>query len=398
MAKIRLYLDQRKLRKDGKCAVKVSVYTNAHGKANRYIVTTGVFVTPKNWDEVKQTDKRNAANNALLSAYLDKVRLFIAECAKKGAQLNSESLRAVIEGREPNKKDNQLVLPYFRAHANSKRAERTREIYHITAAKIEAFAGSSVKWSDINRKWLTDFDRWMGRTMPSANSRGVHMRNLRHVVNEAIDDELMTSYPFRRFSIPKQETEKLALSLEQLRQMISAEIKNNSEYRDIFLLSFYLQGININDLCNLPVKSYDGLRLRYRRSKTGKLYNIKVEPEAEEVIRKYHGKKGVYLLDILERWKTVMSYKSRYNKRLKEQFPTFPHMSSNVARHTYATLLGEIGVPIEVISQAMGHSIGSKVTAIYIKQDQRKVDDANRRLFDYIKESPDPHGKGETTT
>ena len=33
---------------------------------------------------------------------------------------------------------------------------------------------------------------------------------------------------------------------------------------------------------------------------------------------------------------------------------------------------------------ALGHSIGSRVTQIYIRQDLRKVDEANRRLFDYV--------------
>lgn len=59
-------------------------------------------------------------------------------------------------------------------------------------------------------------------------------------------------------------------------------------------------------------------------------------------------------------------------------------LSSYWARHTYATLLAEIDTPVEVISMALGHSLGSRVTQIYILQDLRKVDEANRRLFDYV--------------
>ena len=276
------------------------------------------------------------------------------------------------------------MLPYFRSHAAGKRGARTVEIYEYTARKVEEFAGPDLTWKDITHKWLTDWDRWMERTMPSANSRGIHLRNLRHVVNAAIDDGLLTTYPFRRFSIKKTETEKLALSVQQLREVIRAELQSGWHYRDMFVLSFLLQGINIGDLCSLSVGCYDGDRLRYRRSKTGKLYSIKVEPEAAAIIERYRGQQGTYLLDILEHWGTAASYRSKFNKRMKQLFPGMPHMSSNVARHTYATLLGEIDVPIEVISQALGHSIGSSVTAIYVKHDQRKVDDANRRLFDWV--------------
>lgn len=385
MAKIKLYLDTRKPCKDGRCPVKVSVYVTA---SNRFMVGTGVMLNPKNWDAVKCVDKRSAANNAVLEAVMDKVKGFVAESIKNGSAVNSDSLRAALTGKNMIE-DNQFILPYFREHAATKRGDRTVELYMHTARKIEEFAGPNITWNDINHKWLTDWDRWMERTMPSANSRGIHLRNLRHVVNAAIDDGLLSTYPFRRFSIKKAETEKLALSVHQLREMIHAKLDSGAEYRDLFVLSFLLQGINIGDLCQLTVDCYNGDRLRYRRSKTGKWYHIKVEPEAAAIIEQYRGNQGTYLLDIMERWLTPASYRSKFNKRLKQLFPNLPHMSSNCARHTYATLLGEIDVPIEVISQAMGHSIGSSVTAIYIKHDQRKVDDANRKLFDWVwKEKP----------
>ena len=59
--------------------------------------------------------------------------------------------------------------------------------------------------------------------------------------------------------------------------------------------------------------------------------------------------------------------------------------SSNWARHTWATLCAELDVPDPTISLGMGHRIaGHRTTAIYIKRDQRKVDEANRLVIDYI--------------
>ena len=60
---------------------------------------------------------------------------------------------------------------------------------------------------------------------------------------------------------------------------------------------------------------------------------------------------------------------------------------------TLANLNGQLGkdVPDPTISLGMGHRIaGHRTTAIYIKRDQRKVDEANRKVIDYIKESV-PH-------
>ena len=65
--------------------------------------------------------------------------------------------------------------------------------------------------------------------------------------------------------------------------------------------------------------------------------------------------------------------------------------SSNWSRHTWATMCAELDVPDPTISLGMGHRIaGHRTTAIYIKRDQRKVDEANRKVIDYIKESV-PH-------
>jgi hypothetical protein len=48
-------------------------------------------------------------------------------------------------------------------------------------------------------------------------------------------------------------------------------------------------------------------------------------------------------------------------------------------------MCAELDVPDPTISLGMGHRIaGHRTTAIYIKRDQRKVDEANRKVIDYI--------------
>ncbi len=56
------------------------------------------------------------------------------------------------------------------------------------------------------------------------------------------------------------------------------------------------------------------------------------------------------------------------------------------ARHTWATLAyGDLGVDIETISNALGHQSGKSVTMIYVrKKEYSKIDDANRRMIDYL--------------
>lgn len=161
----------------------------------------------------------------------------------------------------------------------------------------------------------------------------------------------------------------------------------------MFKLIFYLIGINMVDLAHLRGITSEG-RVEFNRSKTKRHYSIKVEPEALAIIDKYRGRD--YLLSILDRYKSHEDYRKRMNKSLqrlggttkgkqgaKTFRPLFPELTTYWARHTWATIAAGLDIPKETIAAALGHG-GNTVTDIYIDFDRRKVDEANRRVIDYV--------------
>ena len=143
------------------------------------------------------------------------------------------------------------------------------------------------------------------------------------------------------------------------------------------MLMFYLIGINAIDLFNLK-QIVDG-RIEYKREKTGKLYSIKVEPEAMEIINRYKGNK--FLLNTLEtndyNYRKYMAAMNRGLQKLgnferkglggkKIRDILFPDITSYWARHTWATIAHKIGISKDVISLALGHEFGCKTTGILI--------------------------------
>ena len=62
----------------------------------------------------------------------------------------------------------------------------------------------------------------------------------------------------------------------------------------------------------------------------------------------------------------------------------FPKISAYWARHSWATIAAELEISIETISHGLGHMIGGDQTLVYVAYRQSKVDDANRRVIDYI--------------
>lgn len=248
-------------------------------------------------------------------------------------------------------------------------------------------------FEDITKSWLTDFDNYLARTSPSKNARNIHLRNIRAVFNDAIDEELTAHYPFRKFKIRGVPTAKRSLTVEELRTLFACDCDDTQrKYLDIFKLIFMLCGINVIDLCNAT--GISGGRLEYNRAKTGRLYSIKVEPEAMEIIGRYQGKS--HLLDILDRYGNYKDYAKRLNeslkrightetgKRGKKTFrPLFPQLTTYWARHSWATIAASLDIPKETIAAALGHG-GNTVTDIYIDFDRKKIDEANRRVLDWV--------------
>lgn len=265
-----------------------------------------------------------------------------------------------------------------------------------------------LSFDDITFDWLNRFERFLkiqhldaegkeieGMRRLKANSIALHLRNIRAVVNAAIDEELTTLYPFRKFKIKQEETLKRSLTVEELRALRDYPCEPHQEkYRDLFMLTFYLIGINGIDLFALT--DVQNGRIEYRRSKTGRLFSIKVEPEAQAIIDKYKGEN--HLLDVLDNYRNYRDFTHRMNDALgkigkverkglggkKIREPLFPKLTTYWARHTWATLAAELDIPDETISLALGHSSGNRVTNIYINRNRKKVDDANRRVIDYL--------------
>ena len=81
-------------------------------------------------------------------------------------------------------------------------------------------------------------------------------------------------------------------------------------------------------------------------------------------------------------YKTVAIYADKYIKVIAKKIG-IPKISSYWARHTWATIASSIDIPKDTISAALGHG-GNTVTDVYIRFDRRKVDEANRKVINYV--------------
>ena len=390
-----MILDTRRPLQDGTFPVKLSV-----GHGTRLYLSTGVSVHMDNWvdGQVEGTKDAKRLNKILENQRLRvRARLLLLKEDGKLGKVSVTHLRKLLTAPDMDEvpdEDGRVSLWEIADRCISTKEGRTKLVYLLTLSKLRAFAGDKpIYIEDIDRVWLHNFDASIGGKV---NSRAIHLRNLRAICNFALDEELTTHYPFRKFKIKTEETMKKALTVDQMRTLLTMPVEPwQEEYRDMFWLMFLLRGINAVDLFGAtPDQVVDG-RLEYRRSKVGTLLSVKLEPEALEIIEKYRGKD--HLVAPLDRYTNYKDYLRRMDYGIKSLGRPlgkrgkvigdgmFPKISSNWARHTWATLCAEIDIPDPTITLGMGHkTAGHKTTAIYIKRDMKKVDDANRLVMDYV--------------
>lgn len=122
--------------------------------------------------------------------------------------------------------DDNCVMSVFGRFMEHKTG-RTKNLYECTEKKIRSFLGKEadrLRFEQVNVEWLHRFNDYLAQTAPSANSRSIHMRNFRAIFNYAIDNEITTNYPFRRFKIKGEPTRKRNFDVETLRAIFNADV------------------------------------------------------------------------------------------------------------------------------------------------------------------------------
>ena len=394
MKSLKFYLDTRKAKtEDALCPVRIS-YTK-----NRKVgyITTDVRLTQKQWDVMQDIvighQRAKAINTYLSNIYATLENLLIVNCDEYRPLTAREIVEQLRSALNPDveKPAKDRFVARLEQFIDSKEKKRTKEIYEATLSRIKDFekGWEKLTFSDITIEWLRNFDKFLAKTSPSRNARNIHLRNIRAIFNEAIDDEITTHYPFRKFKIKGEATVKRSLTVEQLARLFVYQPKPSmARYLDMFRLMFYLIGINTVDLAGLQ-KIVAG-RVEYHRAKTNRLYSIKVEPEAKAIIEQYQGEQ--HLINVFDNRDSYLSFGRLFNKNLhvlgKEldelyNDTVYTGLTTYWARHTWATIASELDIPKETIAKALGHG-GNEVTDVYIRFNDKKIDEANRRVIDHL--------------
>lgn len=378
------------------------VFLSVSYNKKRFYVYTGLTSTEKfTGTQFPKSQTNHRIKSIKLSTLIARVDEYML--LNEGVPFDKlkNNIKAIVTGNDVCDK---TFIHYIDDFLRGKDKQSTKLVYLTTRKRIYDY-DKSATFDSITKQWLNEFyAHEIGRGR-KVNGVAIDLRNIRTVFNWAIDNDITTKYPFRKYSIKQEKVRDFTMSAAQLVELRDYPVEPQQErYRDLFMLSFYLIGINISDL--LQLKEMNNGRIVYRRNKTGRIYDIKVEPEALNIIRKYRGKD--HLLCILDgsknEYKDIRKFNSLMNEGLKRigrkeearnargrKFmklvePLFPQIETYTARRTWATIASKLDIPKDVIGKGLGHSEWfSSTTDIYIDFDSSKIDKANRQVLDELR-------------
>ena len=250
---------------------------------------------------------------------------------------------------------------------------------------------------DVN--WLKRYESFLREQRLAENTIGIRFRTLRAIYNVAMEEDVVSPdcYPFKKFKVARLHQDtiiKCALTKADIERVL--QFQSSNRYMrfpiDIFAFTYYCGGINFIDIANLTQANIMENKLIYKRHKTGKLIKIPLQPQAIELIKKYHNAESPYLFPILSPFHKTDEQKAnrihkvitKVNDRLKQigKALNLPiPLTTYVARHSQATVMKKAGVSTAVIREIMGHS-SERVTQIYLDSfDNEQIDEAMKSLF-----------------
>lgn len=266
----------------------------------------------------------------------------------------------------------------------------TAKNYRAALGSFKRFRdGKDILLDEITPLVMEDYQAYLKSTDITPNSISFYIRILRAVYNRAVNQELTKDRkPFRTVFTGAEKTFKRAISIIDIKRIRELELslKPGLEFaRDLFLFLFFCRGMSFIDAAFLKKTDIQNNILTYRRHKTGQMLRIKIVKPIKELINRYTVNESPYLLPIVinpgtderKQYETVLRRTNNSLKVIADIIKLPIPLTTYVSRHAWATIAKSKNVPVNVISDALGHDSIS-TTQIYLASiDTSVIDKAN---------------------
>ena len=362
----------RRNRSDLRNPVHVEVYIS---RAERAFFDTGVRVAAVDWDarrgEVRQKHAIAIALNSMIADHEKKIFEAVKQINDAGEVVSIPAIQAAMKLQ----KASPLFVEWSVQHlqGESLRVDTKRQAAGVLR-HIEAYH-PRLTFAEINLRWIERFHRHLmdGGVVPGT-TRNYHKQIRKFYKLAALHGLAPLPSPYDFFKVPGDSGRRVPLTADELTSLKALTFRNPSleRVRDVFLFACFT-GLAFADLKQLRpahIETVDGqqyiVKRRQKLNDNAPDMLIPIIAQAADIMQRYQG--GAYCLPVLSNVKY-----NEYLKQVADLAGIEKKITTHTARHTFATLGLEAGIPIETVSKLLGHH-SIKTTQIYAKVLRRKLD------------------------
>nr|WP_302831787.1 site-specific integrase [uncultured Bacteroides sp.] len=395
MATLKLTIFKAKVLKDGRHKIRVAV---CHKQETCYIVTRFIVDNLsqfKNGQVVKRPDAAviNTKLRNILNEYQEKL-----DSIKCIQMYDSKQLREILVNSTPVGQTASTFQAVSQAYI-SELIEDGRENYAKLLERncryFTEFTKGEFLLSEITPEIISNYDRFLRNNKKVGETTiSMMMSRTRTIINRGIKKQLVKYdvNPFAYYSIKSSPVREVDITVENLMKIknYTPKEKRLRVARDLFMLSFYLGGINLADLLNIDFKKtevIDYVRKKARNLKQGEQRIIIPIPDAAKSIINNWINRNTGKLDFGYKftYSNFYRYLTRNINLLAENLNINQKVVYYSARKTFAQFASELGIPDGVIDYCLGHSDKSKgIIRYYTKVKQKQAEIAINRVIDYV--------------
>lgn len=395
--KVLFYLKKNNLKPDGKAPIMGRITVNS---------TIAQFscklnIKPSLWDTKANRAAGKSLESQKINQKLDNIRTQIGKqyqniCDKDNFVSAEKVKNAYLGFGDEFRTFFSIADEFYESYAKRVGKDRTEGSYEqliINRRRVEMFLRDRYNLSDIPIKeiepqFIEDYYAYLLEERKLAGSTLLtSVTKLKQIMLIAQRKGYIHMNPFASFRFKAKTQDRGYLTEDELKRFMSVELRRykQRQIRDIFVFQSFT-GLAYADVKKLTFDdiqtSFDGdLWLIAKRKKTNATFYVKLLPVAKQLIEQYRlVAKSQFVFPVPSNTENM----NRCLRRIAKQCGITKRISSHMARHSFATTVClSQGVPIETVSQMLGHS-SILTTQIYAKITNDKISKDMAALTDRI--------------
>lgn len=295
---------------------------------------------------------------------------------------------------EKHRKVEDVVEEYL-SQVDEADREKSHKLYKLAANRFLQFTGPGSLMEHITPIRINQYIAFLVKSKLSGTTINIYVTLLKVIINYAIKMRYV-SYevdPFITTKIPSAKKRETQITVElELKSIRDTDLStyNLNVTRDIFMLTYYLAGMNLVDMLNYDFRNEE---IEYVRKKTAhtkdgdSLICFSIPDEAKPLIKKYVNKNtGKIVFGKYKNYVSCYNLLARKMKELGRAIGIKHHFTLYSARKSFVQHGYDLGVPLSTLEYCIGQSMKEDRPIFnYVTVMKKHADKAIREILDNLK-------------